>query len=84
MSRATIGKRDPQIILKTEKRSAVLELGQDGKFAAKSSGWDENGVSLNATSSSRGQERPLGADPPAGGPRAGGQAGKALFRYRVR
>jgi hypothetical protein len=31
-----------QIILKTDERSAVLELGRDGKLAAKSSGWGEN------------------------------------------
>ena len=46
-----MGKREPQIILKTEERSIHLELGRDGKFAAKSSGWDENRVSLRATSS---------------------------------
>jgi hypothetical protein len=34
--------REPQIILKTDQRTVVLELGVGGKFAAKSSGWDEN------------------------------------------
>ena len=34
--------REPQTILKTDKRSTVLELSREGKFAAKSSGWDEN------------------------------------------
>jgi hypothetical protein len=34
-----------QIILKTDERSAVLELDRDGEFAAKSNGWDENRVS---------------------------------------
>jgi hypothetical protein len=33
-----MGKREPQIVLKTDERSAVLELGCDGKFAAKSVG----------------------------------------------
>jgi hypothetical protein len=37
-----MGKREPQIILKTDERKVVLELGLAGKFAAKSSGWDEN------------------------------------------
>jgi hypothetical protein len=31
-----------QIILKTEQRTLLLELGLSGKFQAKSSGWDEN------------------------------------------
>jgi hypothetical protein len=30
--------REPQIILKTDQRTVVLELGVGGKFAAKSSG----------------------------------------------
>jgi hypothetical protein len=38
--------REPQIILKTDQRNVLLELGLDGKFAAKSSGWDENRVFL--------------------------------------
>jgi hypothetical protein len=32
----------PQIILKTDRRNVILELGLRGKFQAKSSGWDEN------------------------------------------
>jgi hypothetical protein len=39
-------KREPQIILKTDERKVVLELGLQGKFAAKSMGWDENRVFL--------------------------------------
>jgi hypothetical protein len=31
-----------QIILKTDQRTVLLELGLGGKFQAKSSGWDEN------------------------------------------
>jgi len=38
---AFMGKREPQIILKTDERKVVLELGLEGKFAAKSTGWDE-------------------------------------------
>jgi hypothetical protein len=34
--------REPQVILKTDQRTVVLELGLGGKFVAKSSGWDEN------------------------------------------
>jgi hypothetical protein len=41
-----MGKREPQIILKTDERSIHLELGCVGKFAAKSGGWDENRVVL--------------------------------------
>ena len=41
-----MGKREPQIILKTDERKAVLELGSKGKFSAKSTGWDENRVFL--------------------------------------
>jgi hypothetical protein len=37
---------ESQIILKTDQRTLVLELGLQGKFAAKSSGWDENMVFL--------------------------------------
>jgi hypothetical protein len=38
--------REPQILLKADERSIVLELSRDGKFAAKSSGWGENLVCL--------------------------------------
>jgi hypothetical protein len=41
-----MSKREPQIILKTDERHIHLELGRDGKFAAKSTGWDENRVFL--------------------------------------
>ena len=41
-----MGKREPQIILKTDERQVVLELGLEGKFSAKSTGWDENRVFL--------------------------------------
>lgn len=39
-------KRQPQIILKTDERKVVLELGMKGKFAVKSTAWDENRVFL--------------------------------------
>ena len=39
----TMGKaRERQIILKTDLRNVILELGLRGKLQAKSSGWDEN------------------------------------------
>ena len=34
--------REPQIILKTDQRNVLLEMGLDGKLQARSSGWDEN------------------------------------------
>jgi hypothetical protein len=41
-----MGKREPQIILKTDERRTVLELAREGKFTAKSGGWDEDRVFL--------------------------------------
>ena|SRR6476620_5180494 len=41
-----MSKREPQIILKTDERKVELELGLEGKFAAQSTGWDENQVFL--------------------------------------
>ena len=35
-------RRERQIILKTDQRTVLLEMGLSGKFQAKSSGWDEN------------------------------------------
>ena len=37
---------EPKTILKTDERKIVLELGLGGKFAAKSTAWDENHVFL--------------------------------------
>jgi hypothetical protein len=34
--------REPQIILKTDQRTVLLEMGLGGKFQQKSSAWDEN------------------------------------------
>jgi hypothetical protein len=70
-----MSKREPQIILKTNERKIVLEMGLEGKFAAKSSGWDEN--LLRTTSSKYRSRRPLGADPQAFGPAAGRRAGQS-------
>jgi hypothetical protein len=41
-----VSKREPRIILKTEERTVVLELGTGEKFVAKSGGWDKNRVFL--------------------------------------
>jgi hypothetical protein len=46
----TMGKREPQIILKPDERSIHLELGREEKFVAKSGSWDENRVSSSAWS----------------------------------
>jgi hypothetical protein len=52
--------REPQILLKADERSIVLELSRDGKFAAKSSGWGENLVCLEGRQARCcGQERAL-------------------------
>jgi hypothetical protein len=34
--------RERQIILKTDQRNVLLEMGLGGKLQARSSGWDEN------------------------------------------
>jgi hypothetical protein len=78
-----MSKREPQMILKTDERGAVLELGRDGKFAAKSNGWDDNRLLLEGDSFRTGSRTGAGVDPPAGGAVAGGRAGTALFRCRV-
>ena len=36
----------PEILLITENKTVLLELGHDGKFSAKSTGWEENRVFL--------------------------------------
>ena len=43
--------REPQIILKTDERKLVLELGLGGKFTARSTAWDENRVFLEGDKS---------------------------------
>jgi hypothetical protein len=52
--------------LKNGERCIHLELGSEGKFPAKSSGWDENRVFPRGRQDrGRSQERPLGAHAPA-------------------
>jgi hypothetical protein len=36
--------RERQIILKTDQRDILLEMGLGGKFQTRSSGWDENRI----------------------------------------
>jgi hypothetical protein len=44
----TMGKREPQIILKTDERKVALELGLQGKFSAKSTAGDEDRADASA------------------------------------
>jgi hypothetical protein len=78
-----MGKREPQIILKTDERKVVLELGLGRKFGAKSTVWDENRVlPRRGPVGDRGQERARGADTCAR--QAGGaEAGAALLPGRL-
>jgi hypothetical protein len=72
--------REPQIILKTDQRNVILELGLGGQFQAKSSGWDENRTFLEgdvlevAVRNGR-----WGADPSPGRTAPGAGAGRAPF-----
>jgi hypothetical protein len=60
-----------EIILKTDECQVALELGLEGKFAAKSTGWDEKpGLPRRGPVGDRSQGRPLGADAPAAKPAA--------------
>ena len=36
----------PEILLITENKTVILEMGRDGKFSAKSNAWEENKVML--------------------------------------
>ena len=36
----------PEILLITENKTVLLEMGRDGKFSAKSSAWEDNKVVL--------------------------------------
>jgi hypothetical protein len=48
--------REPQIVLKTDERNFVLELGGRGKFVVKPSSWDEK-RSFSRTTSPRSRSR---------------------------
>ena len=55
--------REPQIILKTDQRNVLLEMGLGGKFQQKSSGWDENRTFLEGDVLEVAIRNPLGANP---------------------
>jgi hypothetical protein len=42
-----VDKCQRETILKTDRRNLFLEIGLDGKFSVKSSGWDENRILLD-------------------------------------
>jgi hypothetical protein len=54
-----MGKRETQIILKTEERNLLLEVGGDGKFDAKTVVGAKTEFSSRTTARGRGQERAL-------------------------
>jgi hypothetical protein len=76
----TMGKREPQTILKTDEARHRLELGLGGKFTTGSTAWDENWVFLEgdklevAVKNGRGVLNPL-----AGGAAAGGGTAPTYF-----
>jgi len=39
-----MSKKRPEILLKTDTKTIMWELGREGKFSAKATGWDENKV----------------------------------------
>jgi hypothetical protein len=75
--------REPQIILETDQRSALLELNLGREFQAKSSGWDQNRTFLEgavlevAVSNGR-----WVANPRSGRTAPGTAPGPALFSGR--
>jgi hypothetical protein len=73
---------EPQIILKTDQRNLILELGLGGKFQAKSSGWNENRTFPKAMLLKLRYTWPLGANPRSGRTAPGTASGPALFSGR--
>ena len=61
-----MSKREPQIILKTDERKVVLELGLGSKLSAKSTAWDENRVFLEGDKRGGRSQGSLGASASAG------------------
>jgi hypothetical protein len=74
-----MGKREPQIILKTDERSIHLELGRERKFTRRIKRWAE---SRRRQARGRSQERPPAADPASGGA-ATGRAAASLLLGRI-
>jgi hypothetical protein len=71
--------REPEVILKTDERRIILDLGLERKFTARSGAWDDTKVSLEGDKLGFGQARQVGAVPPAGQATAGAAAGRALL-----
>ena len=80
-----MSKRKPQIILKADERSTVLQLGRERKFVARKRRWGENRVSFTA-SSPRSKSRTRGwvLNPLAGGAAAGVNCFNTIFSRRLK
>jgi hypothetical protein len=76
----TIGKgREPEVILKTDERRIILDLGLERKLTARSSAWDDTKVCLEGDKLGFGQARQVGAVPPAGQAAVGAAASRTLL-----
>jgi hypothetical protein len=71
--------REPEVILKTDERRIILDLGLERKFTARSGVWDDTKVSLEGDKLGFGHARQVGAVPPAGQATVGAAAGRALL-----
>ena len=75
--------RERQIILKTDQRTLILELGLGGKFQTRSSGWDENQIFFEGdVREAEVCNGTLGANPRSGRGAPGTAFGPALFSGR--
>jgi hypothetical protein len=79
----TVGKREPQIILQTDERSAILELGRENSPPNQTVGM-RTGFSSRGDSFRTGSRTGAGAEPPACGPAAGGGTAPMLFSGRLK
>ena len=71
--------RERQIILKTDQRNILLEMGREGKFTAKSSSWDENRVFLEDDKREVAVKKGRWVDPSARWAAAGTTASRTLL-----
>ena len=53
--------REPEVILKTDERRIILDLGLERKFTARSGAWGDTKVSLEGDKLGFGQARQVGA-----------------------
>ena len=79
-----MGKREPQIILKTDERSIHLELGRGDNLIAKSIGWGENRGFLRATSSRSQSRTGAGVAPHLARSLTGSGTASTLFSGRLK